>query len=154
MNINNILSSYSVGGIFSNYDVAETRNSLEKDFKSNFGTDSYSVSGKLGMSSEMYNYETKSINLAKVKNEVNNIENQNDESIEGGGGGSGSSSEDDEATTETETKVINGQVYMVITTTNEDGTKSVQNIKLGGNVSSDEDDSQYNTSDLAEAITM
>lgn len=158
MDINSILSPY---GIFSNYDVtSKTAVAPEKNFRSELGKDTYSAGRKQLMSTDMYNYGNKLMNISKAKNEVDAIkisdakvtEGANESDAPGSAGGGGDSS-DGEAKTEVETKVINGQVYMIVTTTEKDGTKTVEKIKVGGNNANGKE-SENEGDSLVEAVTM
>lgn len=150
MDINSILSPY---GISTNYDVAKTSLTPQKGFRKTVERDSYSEGRRELMSSDMYNYGTKMMNFSKIKNEVSFLENSATEETTSGGSGSGSDSSGGEAKTEVETKVINGQVYMIITTTDEEGNVTIDQMKVGGDTEKGEIKAEEGEN-LTDMITM
>lgn len=159
MDINSILNVYGSSSIFANYDVSKINSTSTQTRTDLLKTDTYKVGGRTQlMSKESYDYSTKFAILNKARSEVDAISSDEDvsktqltEGVQGGGGGNSSS--DSEASTETEVKIINGQAYMIITTTNEDGSTTVRKVKLGGSLAKG-NDKTVETSSLADAVTM
>ena len=156
MNINSILSTFWTSGISTDYNVAKSNLVSKKSTQDLMGEDAFSSSRTSIMARESYDYSSKVSTLSKIKREVEANDVQNSEAAGGTDetqGTNGGGSDDNEAKTETEVKVINGQAYMVITTTNEDGSKTIRNIKMGGSLAKGND--KLNTGDsLADAVTM
>lgn len=156
MDVNSILSSY-MSGIYTNYDVTKVGDTTTESSNSAISeTDSYipSESGYV-MDSGCYDYSSmvlgKSVNAANSSEAVSETEGSKETGSASGGGSSG---DDSESETETEVKIINGQAYMIITTTDEEGNTTVRNIKMGGTTAKGNEDDKFETTDLADAVTM
>ena len=155
MNINSILSTLRMSSISTDYNVAKSNLISKKSTQDLMDEDVLASNKSSVMPRESYDYSSKFGMLNNIKREVEAAEaqytgeSQGTDEAEGAGGGS----DDNEAKTETEVKVINGQAYMVITTTNEDGSKTIRNIKMGGSLAKGND--KLNAGDsLADAVTM
>ena len=144
-----------MSSISTDYNVAKSNLISKKSTQDLMDEDVLASNKSSVMPRESYDYSSKFGMLNNIKREVeaaeaqNTGESQGTDEAEGAGGGS----DDNEAKTETEVKVINGQAYMVITTTNEDGSKTIRNVKMGGSLA-DGNDKLNIGSGLTDAVTM
>ena len=154
MNINSILSTFGMSGISTDYNVTKSNLIPRKSTQDLMGEDAFTSNRPNVMTRESYDYSSKVSTLSKMRREVEvATEAQNTEETQGTDGAQGGGSNEEEAKTETEVKVINGQAYMVITTTHEDGSKTIRNVKMGGSLAEGND--KLDTGDsLADAVTM
>jgi hypothetical protein len=156
MDTASVLSSYMSSSINTNYNssTSSAQNTSTETDKVSMGYDTYESTS--ASRSDIYYTYTNTANISE-KSEVSADDSEaltQSKNTPKATDAEGDSSEK-ESETKVEVKTINGQVYMTITTTNEDGTVSIRRINLSGNNIFNKAGNSSQTDDsLAEAVTM